>query len=98
MDDSSSIEALQVRLLDESDPGARASVHLELGRLALRDGRLEIAARHLREALLLNRSLDAAKDLLRELGEEAAAADRKAGLFRSLVTRFRQRGKAPSKP
>ena len=63
MAEPTSMEALQTRLLDESDPGERAGVHLELGRLALRDGRLESAARHLREALFLNRSLDAARDL-----------------------------------
>lgn len=95
MDEPASIEALQTRLLDESDSSERAGVHLDLGRLALRDGRLEAAVRHLREALLLNRGLDAARELLRELGEEAVAGDRGKGpgLLRSVMSRLRGRTK-----
>lgn len=93
MAEPTSMEALQTRLLDESDPGERAGVHLELGRLALRDGRLESAARHLREALFLNRSLDAARDLLRDLGEDVVGGEqgRGPGLFRSAWGRLRRR-------
>lgn len=91
-----SIAELQERLLDAHDPQERASVHLELGRRALQDGRLEAAIRHLREALLHNRRLEDARALLLDLGEESVARDRGPGrgVMRTLLGRWGRRSKA----
>lgn len=65
------VASLQRALMDTLDPGERARVHLELARIALADGRMDGCIRHLREALILDRRLDAARHLLQELGESS---------------------------
>lgn len=59
-------------LLEEVEHRARARAHLELARLRLGRGQVEASVRHLREALLLDTGLDAATQLLRDLGERGS--------------------------
>ena len=66
---------------------------LELGRLALRDGRLEVAVRHLREALLLDGRMESARQLLADLGEGSRIVKRSRGrraAMRGLLGRVRK--------
>jgi len=85
---------LQARLLETPGDTARARIHLELGRIALRDGRLEVAVRHFKEALVLDRRLDAARQMLLDLGEgsriAAGRGDRRKAM-RGILARFRRR-------
>ncbi len=81
-------------LLEATDPLVRAQAHLELGRQAMRDGRLESAVRHLREALVLDRRIVAARSLLRDLGEGSTVEERPAGrksMVKALLGRLRSR-------
>ena len=92
MSDPDRATELQARLMDTADPGDRARIHLELGRLALSDGRLDGAVRHLREAILLDPRLDAARTLLQDLGAASrtsfgAGGGRRAAV-RALLGRF----------
>jgi Flp pilus assembly protein TadD len=85
---------LQAVLIESGDPGVRARAHLDLGRLLMAEGRVEQAVRHLREALLLDRRLLAARTLLSELGEGSAlhtAGEGKRGIARALLGRLRGR-------
>jgi len=66
---SADVEALHRGLMDELDPTRRGHIHIELGRIALKDGRLEAAARHFREALTLDPRLEHARAWLEQLGE-----------------------------
>jgi hypothetical protein len=56
-------------LLSEPDPRLRAIAHLELGRTAHASDRVQRAAKHFREAALLDPTADAPRIALRELGE-----------------------------
>ncbi len=89
------VTMLQRTLMETRDQGERARAHLELARIALTDGRVEASIRHLREALVLDRRLDAARHLLQELGESSRVADPHAGgrrmAVRALLGRFRRR-------
>ena len=88
------VHALQADLLDERDETKRAHIHLELARLAISSGRLDSAVRHLREALVFDRRLQQARDLLHELGEVTQIAEDPAGrrgAVRGLLARFRSR-------
>ena len=60
---------LQRLLLDTRDPLKRAQVHLRLGHLALTRGEDEVAVRHFREALMLDRAQEEARAALVRLGE-----------------------------
>jgi hypothetical protein len=86
-------DRLQRVLMEESDLRLRARAHLELARLSLAEGRVEGSVRHLREALMLDRRLDAARQMLQELGEASRVAetpgDRK-GAVRALLGRVRR--------
>jgi len=86
-------ERLQRVLMDETDLRLRARAHLELARLSLADGKVEGSVRHLREALMLDRRLDAARQMLQELGEASrvveAPGDRKSAV-RALLSRVRR--------
>jgi len=88
------VEVLQARLVDTLDEGERARIHLELGRLALSDGRLEVAVRHLREALVLDIRLEQARKLLQDLGAASRVQISKAGgrrnAMRALLGRMRR--------
>lgn len=96
MPESRSIDDLQSRLMDTRDVQERARIHLELGRIALSDGRLEVAVRHLREALVLDQRLEQARKLLQELGQASRVQISKAGgrrkAMRVLLGRIRRRG------
>lgn len=86
--------SLQQVLMEANDPGERAAAHLELGRIALRDGQLEGAVRHLKEALVLDRRLHAARALLAELGEASTlqvSGGGRRGVARALLGRIRGR-------
>lgn len=88
------VAELHLRLIDEQDDRTRARMHLELASLAVRDGKLEQAARHFREALVFDQTLERARVGLEELGELSAlrpAFDRKRGKIRALLERFRRR-------
>lgn len=88
------VAELHLKLVDEPDRGRRASMHLELASLALRDGNLEQAARHFREALWLEPTLERARAGLRELGERSTVvtkAEGRRGLVKGLVDRLRRR-------
>lgn len=88
------VAELHLKLVDEQDRGRRAGMHLELASLALRDGNLEQAARHFREALWLEPTLERASVGLRELGERSTAetSGGRRGLVRGLVARLRRKG------
>ncbi|MDP2309148.1 MAG: hypothetical protein Q8P18_24205 [Pseudomonadota bacterium] len=91
--DRDRVAELHLQLIDEQDRARRASMHLELASLALREGNLDQATRHFREALLLDDKLDRARIGLRELGERSTihvSAGRR-GMMRSLLERFRRR-------
>ncbi len=87
-------EQLQRVLMEATDPAERARVHLELARIAVADGRVDSSVRHLREALLLDGRLDAARQLLHELGETSRISHpSRAGrrdAVRSLLGRVRR--------
>lgn len=84
---------LHHRLVYETDPFTRATIHLELATLAVGDGNFDSAARHFREALLLDSRLDRAREGLRGLGEHhhRPAGPRPGGL-RGLWERVRPKG------
>lgn len=91
-------QRLQRTLMESTDDAERARAHLELARLAVADGRVEGSVRHLREALLLDRRLDAARALLVELGETSRVAavrgdgvgGARKGAVRALLGRLRR--------
>ncbi len=87
------VAELHLKLIDEQDRGRRASMHLELASLALRDGNLEQAARHFREALWLEPTLERARVGLKELGERSTThkAEGRRGIVRGIVDRLRRR-------
>ena len=71
--DRARVERLHLVLTDTEDDGERGSVHLELARMAISDGRIELAVRHLGEALILDLHLEHARTLLHELSEGTIA-------------------------
>lgn len=82
------VASLHRDLMDTLDPTQRARVHVELGTIALKDGRLDAAARHFREALVLDPRSQAARRWLDQLAAERAPAPREKGL-RGLLSRFK---------
>ncbi len=62
--DTERLAELQQQLMELHDEGLRGRVHLELGRLWVRWGRLELAARHFQEALVLDPQLQEARQQL----------------------------------
>ncbi|RME26453.1 MAG: hypothetical protein D6798_06695 [Deltaproteobacteria bacterium] len=89
------VQQLQRILMEEPDPEARARAHLELARIAIGDGGVDASVRHLREALLLDGRLEAARQLLHELGETSRISNpSRAGrrdAVRTLLGRVRRR-------
>lgn|GEM_PF-2554753 len=87
------VARLQRVLIDAQDEHERARAHLDLARICLADGQVEGSVRHLREALLLDRRLEAARHLLSELGEtsrvQVQERDRRTAV-RALLGRFRR--------
>lgn len=91
--DSSVEERLSRVLMDEPELRPRARAHLELARLNLAQGRVEGCVLHLREALLLDRRLDAASHMLQELGASAGpmgSDSEPRGVLRALLGRLRR--------
>lgn len=85
------VAELHHRLVYETDGMIRAGLHLELATLAVADGRFEHAARHFREALLLDGRLDHARDGLAALGEKLNPPSAPQGRLRGLLSRFRRK-------
>ena len=82
---SERVAELHRLLLETEDGQKRAQAHLELGRLALRDRRVDIAIRHLREALWLDPKLETARQMLRGMGVgDGAGKGEGPRVFRSL--------------
>ncbi len=81
--------ALHLQLIDEQDRGRRAGMHLELASLAVRDGNIEQAARHFREALWHEPTLERARAGLRDLGEQVNPQRPRKSILRMLMTRLR---------
>lgn len=86
---SPQVASLHRDLMDTLDAGQRAHIHVELGTIALKDGRLEAAARHFREALVLDPRSQSARRWLDDLGEEGAAHIAPARGLRGLWSRMR---------
>lgn len=82
----SRVEALQATLMEELDDSHRGEIHVELGKIALKDGRIEAAARHFQEALELDPRLEAARRWLQDLGQAEPPRPQRGGL-RSLLSR-----------
>ena len=93
--DFAQVESLHMALLDTEEDGERGSIHLELGRMALGDGRMELAARHFKEALVLDLHLEQARTLLSDLTESTRVSiQSKRGplsVLRKLSQRVRRR-------
>lgn len=85
------VSELHLHLVEETDDLSRARMHLELATLAVRDGKLDSATRHFREALLFDATLERARLGLEELGDLARSRPRIAprGLLRGLLHRLR---------
>lgn len=66
-------------LVEAADPSVRARAHVELGRHALGSRRVDLAIRHFREALVLDRHLDIARQALHSLGEESQVRETSGG-------------------
>ena len=85
------ITELHGALIEVQDTWQRAEIHLELGALALKDGRVEMAARHFKEALILEPAFEAAERRLAELGmSEEEPQGRLRGAVQSLLGRLRR--------
>lgn len=82
---SGAVEALHRGLMEEIDPARRAQIHHELGTIALKDGRIEAAARHFHEAITLNPRLESARRWLDELGERRTPRDERG--LRGILSR-----------
>lgn len=94
---SSTVAMLHRRLIDEMEPSAAARIHLELGNIAIQDGKFEQAITHFKEALWWDPHLDAARSSLLALGEwvdKKAASHRGGGVLRFLVGQFRRGNRA----
>ncbi|NOY25305.1 MAG: hypothetical protein GXP62_05480 [Oligoflexia bacterium] len=88
------VAGVQRVLMESQDGGERARAHLELARMALADGGVDLAIRHLRESIHLDQRLDAARQLLGEIGEPSGAkprGGRRLSSIRALLHRLRRR-------
>jgi hypothetical protein len=93
MDNAERIAALHVELVTEQDDHRRARLHLELAGLCVAAGHLEHAARHFREALLFEPSLQAARTGLEGLAARARPERPPRARMRDLLGRVRARVK-----
>ena len=89
------VERLHMALIDTESDGERASIHLDLGRMAWADGKMELAVKHLKEALVLDLHLEQARTLLHELGESTIATipvvRRPRAVLQVIARKFRRR-------
>jgi len=93
--DQERLAQLQSQLMELRDDGLRGRVHLELGRFWVRWDRLELAARHFQEALLLDPQLQDARlqlTRLRSLVPAPASEATRRGRVRSFAKRIYRRG------
>ena len=90
--DSDRIATLHLQLIDEIDPLRRAGVHLELATLSLGAGQFESAARHFREALVLDTTLERARAGLRSLGAVKSGTKGQQKGVRGWWARLRNKG------
>ncbi len=91
--DQDRVAALHMQLIDETDPLRRAGIHLELASLGVAAGQFPTAARHFREALLLDATLEVARKGLARLGAtELPRGPAPAGGLRGWFTKWRKRG------
>lgn len=93
---SQRVTALHRLLIEETERSTCAKIHLELGEIAVGEGRFPNANRHFREALWWDPSLDAARSALLALGEwmdSDANAKRDGGVLKFLVGQFRRSGR-----
>ncbi len=74
------VATLHLQLIDEADPVRRAAMHLELASLGVAAGQFQSAARHFREALLLDTTLEVARKGLLRLGAQEKPAAAPGGL------------------
>ena len=84
MDAETRIAELHRCLVEETDDAARARMHLELGAIAARAGKLDVAARHFREALAFEPGLAAARAGLAHLGTRPEGERRRDVVRRAL--------------
>ena len=92
-DISSRVALLHRQLIEETERSTVARIHLELGEIAVGEGRFPQANRHFREALWWDPSLDAARSALLTLGEwvdRKATAHRGGGVLRFLMDQIRR--------
>ena len=87
MDAEARIAELHRRLVEETDDAARARMHLELGAIAARAGKLDAAARHFREALAFEPGLAAARSGLAHLSGRPEG-ERKRDVLRKALGRW----------
>ena len=92
MDDQEDrVAALHWKLVEVPDATERAHIHLELGRMAMREGRLAKAGRHFREALWHDARLDAARTALAAVRLDAPSPRRPVSGLRAWWLRLRER-------
>lgn len=89
--DRDRVAALHLQLIEETDPLRRAGIHLELASLAVAGGQFQNAARHFREALLLDATLEVARKGLARLGATENPARPNPGGLRGWFSRLRDR-------
>lgn len=95
-DASLRVASLHRQLIEESDRPSVARIHLELGEIAINEGRFPQARRHFREALWWDPSLESARSALHGLGEwldQKANSNRGGGVLRFLVDKIRKPGR-----
>ena len=85
------VSQLHLLLIDELDDLRRARFHLELAVIAVRDGQLDSAACHFREALHFDHTLELARKGLHELGELVREAPERCGFFGALINRLKRK-------
>lgn len=83
--------ALHLQLIEEIDPMRRAGIHIELATLAVGGGQFQQAARHFREALLLDTTLEGARKGLQRLGVSENPVRPPPGGLRGLFARLRRK-------
>ncbi|MCB9777832.1 MAG: hypothetical protein H6742_04650 [Alphaproteobacteria bacterium] len=81
---------LQRALMEQPDARERARIHVELARIALSEGQMDATVRHLREALVLDRRLEAARRLLADLGEGSRIEVAESGGRSAVVSLLRK--------
>lgn len=88
------VAALHLQLIEEIDAKTKADIHLELGQIAVSEGKFPQATRHFKEALWFDPSLHAARTALHALGEwvdAKAHSHRSGGVLRFLWGQLRGR-------